>query len=300
MEEQIFKLLHIYAKKNRLVDSDYVLALVEYFVTSKKISDQVKDVKIVYGKPTDTLGDGYHVASYNHVSKKLEVYMSVIMDYINSIESDLNLTNLEKKFYTNLQITQFILHELEHANQQKIKNEGIGLEAAILKTSDKASTMFEDCLTALRIGKKMDNDKLKEATKLLEIEDAKYGELYDYSPKERLADIKSIEICQRLVEPFKHNLCKIDQLLKYELYKTYLRGYAIDFTGIESPTVKYFNELRYYDFLKKLDLAGEDFNSDYEKVKKYSLESRLRLGLPISQKEYVETYNIYEKSFKGI
>ena len=80
---------------------------------------------------------------------------------LDNIESNiLNISNFEKTLYKNLSLVQVILHEIEHANQEKISYIENTLEAFIIRMAYTVDKSY-------------------------------FESLYEYSPQERLAEIKS-------------------------------------------------------------------------------------------------------------
>lgn len=77
-----------------------------------------------------------NLASYSDCTKKVTIYTEKIEQMVNNIENNiLTDSDFEITLYQNLLILQVILHELEHANQQKIAYSQNSLEAFIIRLS---------------------------------------------------------------------------------------------------------------------------------------------------------------------
>lgn len=151
--------------------------------------------------------------------------------------------------YINFSVLQVILHEVEHANQQRIAYKDNTLEALILRLSYLVDNGYDD-------------------------------KLYEYCPEERLAEIKSFEEINNLISYISENLIVLPNLLKLEMLKRQLRGYHYKNNSINVPLVDYF----YYG--NKIELL-EGVNLTKNSINNYALYERFKYGFPISIDEYI-------------
>ena len=111
------------------------------------------------------------------------------------------------------------------------------------------------------------------------IDDLKYNRNYNISYLERLADLNANKKIIDMIKPIKNEIPHLYKLENELLLDRAIRDY--DKSKI-SPTIDFFNNL----------LGKRYFN--YQDMPDYDFDNRLRLGLPISDKEY----NSFSKKLK--
>ena len=154
--ESILKIIYDKSISNKILDLNDIDKILELLVVSKGLNNYILSVSI---QPIRS----NNLASYSSYTKNIIIYTETINQMIKDIEKNILFDNcLEISMYKNLSILQVLLHEVEHANQQKIAYSENSLEALIIRTSYLIHNAY--------------NEKL-----------------YEYSPEERFAEIKSFE-----------------------------------------------------------------------------------------------------------
>lgn len=171
-------------------------------------------------------------------------YDKMITDIENNI---LCINSFEKVLYKNLSILQVILHEVEHANQQRIAYKDNSLEALILRLSYLVNNV-----------------------------------IYELSPEERLAEIKSFDEIYNLINCLDYNLYCLSNIIKNDKLRRQLRGYHYKNNYISIPIVDYFTIGKRKDLLEVFSFNNNTFD-------KFTLEDRFKYGFPISLEEYGES-----------
>lgn len=222
--------------------------------------------------------------SYNFISKQITVYTDEIKD----IYQNLIFVDEELSFFKTIYYTQLILHELEHAKQEKIISEENGMESRIISLSIPNSSMINSELAPAEIAKDFLN-----SLKRMYV----YTKNYIYVPHERMAEINSYQKIINII-----SLCELDlpNTKKY-LDDALLRNFILGYDDTFSPTVKYFKELDNYrkNGLNDLDWYSENEDECLKKsIELYPFNQRIKWGLPIEKEKKLEMINKY-KSIKS-
>ena len=190
-----------------------------------------------------------NLASYSNYSKKITIYIKTIEQMVKDIENNiLNTNNFETTLYKNLSILQILLHEIEHANQQKIAYNDNTLEALIIRLSYLVDNGYDEIL-------------------------------YDSCPEERLAEIKSFEEINTMISYINNKLILLPDIIEMEKLKRQLRGYHYKNDIITIPIVDYFTLGNKKELLEIFDLSNNVLEN-------YALNDRYKYGFPISTNEY--------------
>ena len=104
---------------------------------------------------------------------------------------------------------QILLHEIEHANQTKISYTDNTLEVFILRMSYTVNDYYSETL-------------------------------YEYSPQERMAEIKSYKEIISLISFIENKLYNLPTILETEKLQRLLRGYHYNQGKISSPIITFF------------------------------------------------------------
>ena len=142
--ENIFRIIYDKTKKRDILDKKDLVKILEIAIVDKQLNDFVQSVNIQLIRSNG-------LASYSVDTKKITIYINTIETMKNNIKKYTLIGNeFEKILYTNLLILQVILHELEHASQQKNLNSAITLETLIIKLSqmincDDMKKLYEYC-----------------------------------------------------------------------------------------------------------------------------------------------------------
>ena len=300
MNLKLLKLLFDYSKQGKIVDINYIDKLIEIVVSEKGLNEYVKWVKIMteddyytkedrdYNRITLAIYDGFDTIRLyaNNINKVLEYYTQYFPLF----------TSIERYFFQNIIISQTVLHELEHANQEKMideDNEEESLETTILKLSVKRF-YFEDIQKLIE-----DGWTYQEIEIAMELESKKKIEKYKINPSERLAEIKSY---QQILDILKMIKDRTPNLIDYEettQMENLLRGYEEYWGMINVPTYEYILDPGALQKLSKFHAYLNNYDAALKEVKKYhSLGKRLTYGLPIDQQEYQYCQDVVQMSKK--
>lgn len=183
----------------------------------------------------------------------------------------INLRNVladENVYNKKILALEVLRHELEHArNVLKLYECREDIESVVLRASLKKYAI-EHGLDISRTFDKIDPLSFVYHKK----------ENYDFDPDERLAEINA---WRYIVNLLKNQRRGIDLLnARRMLYYSYIKGYKDRRDVLLAPTYKYLLNTGLYHQLYLLNKRVE--------AKDYSLETRLRCGLPINQKEHDE------------
>ena len=250
--ENILKIIYDKSVNDRILDLEDIEKILEILVIDNDLNDYILNLNF------QPIGSN-NLASYSSKKRNITVYIKTINEMIKNIEENiLNVSNLEKTLYKNLSILQIILHEVEHVKQEKKLYLGSNLETFILRIS--------------RLIYSKDIEKL-----------------YEYSPNERFAEIKSFEQIIKLLYELKSNIENLQNILSIEKLQRLLRGYHYSNYSVNSPLITYFK----LGNNEKLLSSFEWYNIKYEVtinkvVSLYSLNERLKYGFPITTNEYKE------------
>ncbi len=239
--ENILRIIYDKSLNNKILNQNDIEKLIEYIVINKSLNDYILNIDF---QPIRS----NNLASYSTYTKIITIYTKTIDKMITNLENNfLSTNNFEKILYKNLSILQVILHEIEHANQQRIAYKDNTLEALVLRLSYLVN-----------------------------------NEIYEISPEERLAEIKSFNEIYNLINYLDINLYSISNIIKIDKLKRQLRGYHYKNNNITSPTVDYFTLGNKKTLLEALHLKDNIYD-------KYTLEDRFKYGFPISLEEYGES-----------
>ena len=217
--ENILKIIYDKSLKNKILDLNDIEIILDRLILNKQLNEYISNMKV------QQIGSKI-LASYSNHTKIITIYSNVIDLMINNINKQLMLADsLSKNLYKNLSILQIIMHEVEHANQERIIHFDNTLESYILRLSEL-------------------------------VDDA--PELYEFKPEERFAEIKSFHEILTLLNILNKKSLKINDLIKIDTLQRLLRGYHYKNKIVHSPLVTYFEkgnkpEISYYlDLIRKI------------------------------------------------
>ena len=291
MTEKLLSLIYNYSINGKLVDKEYIKKFIDIVVNSESLEKYVLDLQIL--SPEKKLPEGC-IASYIPVNKTIYFDFNNINKRLNERDKYHVLFNEEEQiFYKNSFVSQFILHELEHANQYRIMDSEESLEAEILK-------LGKHDLDDDEINKLQEKGYSTAALIVYILEKRRiYMEFYLKSPVERLAEIKSHQEMIILLSNIKGivpNLFDFEQAAKIE---SLLQGFAYEDGKVISPTIFYLKKMGEEQALKNFDWYDEDYFKALEKSKtNYSLADRLKYGLMIDESEARECLKTLKLSQK--
>ena len=245
--ENVLKIIYDKSIDNKIIDIKDIDKILELLIIDSQLNNYILNIDI---QPIRS----NNLASYSNYSKKITIYSQTIELMLKNIENNLLTTNVfEKMLYKNLSLLQILLHEIEHANQTKIAYTENTLEAFIIRMA------YTVC-------------------------DSYFESLYEYSPQERLAEIKSYRKIISLISYIKNKLETLPLILETEKLQRYLRGYHYSNGKVICPFITFFTTGKKEQILLSFEwYSKQSLDLVY---KEYNLNERFNYGFPISLEEY--------------
>lgn len=268
MEERLAELIYSYRKNNKSVDRNFVKVAFYIIIDNYKLNG-IRLKNLTYNSK--------ECGSYNNQDNIIKIYRSsikklfyrVVKEYL---DQDITLDTGEY-----IMTVETILHEFEHANQKICLQYENTAEGIILKDT---VGVFEHLKEILE----KEND-IKEIKLLIENFSKKKKTLYEYSPRERLANIHASDISHNIAKLLSDDNTVI--FFKSKYYHCLLSGYNVGLINDKSdcPTKHYLEEFNALDNWVLIEELSRNLSS---------LE-RIKLGL----KDNDDTLKqIAEKSYK--
>ncbi len=266
--ENILEIVYNYSINNKILDLYSIEKIVELIVDTRELNNYIKNI-VVESKNSQKL------ALYQNYLKQISINDKMIYIMLKKLEDNVLIENsFEKVFYKNLSMLQVILHELEHAYQEKILFSENSIESFVLRISYMVSE---------KDGKS----------------------LYEYCPHERLAEIKSFELLCEIVSLELKKLQQVNLLIKNNKLQKMLRGYHYNGTEyINYPVANYLIGCNKKCLLNSFNWYSDDNQKCViESSKEYILYDRYKYGFPINKEEYAfpmrKLVLFYNKNYKN-
>ncbi len=287
MELEILELIYDYSINWKLVDQRFIDKLIEIIVTRKSLDNYVSGVTF-----TNELINGIGVAAYNFLTQKILINYQSLQTLMRDESKYDCLFNvfLERTMYKNLTITQIILHELEHAyqNKQTDNKSSNSIEVKLVK----ACLVLEQVLKNPKFQSTFLNDKIfsQDFLAYAQFRRKLYEQYYVLNPTERLAQINSFRTIVDTIKPIEEYIPSLYEFNTSSLVENLLRGYQESWLDGFCPTQVYLVGTGQSKTWSGLDFYSQDYIQLFKNVcDQYSLNERLSLGLPINYEEYRET-----------
>ena len=298
MELEILKLVYDYSINGKLVDTKFVEKIIEIVVSKKSLNNYVRSVQF-----TDQLyKDDYRVvcAAYDLLNMRILIdYESIQIDMESRSYYDQLFHKLEQVMFKNLTITQYILHELEHAyqNKQTDNKADDSIEAKLINASFVLEQAMKNprFLTALLNGKIPAQDFIACMIQNREL----YKQYYHLNPTERLAQVNSFRTIINSIDPIKKYIPNLYEFEQASLLEEMLSGYQDSWNQGCCPTQVYLLGIGRSKVWNGFDFYSQDSSQLMKNVcEKYNLVRRLSLGLPVSYDEYTATDELLQGTNK--
>jgi len=298
MREVLLQLIYDYSTQHKLADIDFITQVLNTIVPSIKLNSYVNKLYI-FNEGIPIKNDEIVVATYNFYDKYLTFYLLAFNIIINKIPSFINkMSDTEKVFYKNLKALQIILHEIEHAKQNKMINSTINNDEALLLRLCRQTSPID-------LGKNNFNRLLKQGYTNKQIMDFIHSQQLllnqnsKICPHERMAEIKSFLEIDKIIEPMKNDFPYLNTIFVTHIFDRLLSGYEKRQNDVLSPTIEYFNNIRMSKLLNNLNFFKQNKEETLlQAITAYDLSERLMYGYPITNKEYQniqQTSNISSK-----
>ena len=114
--EGILKIIYDLSIKDSLLSINDIDKIIDNLINKKNLEKYILNIDVQRMRSNN-------LASYSINDKKIIIYSNIIKKMVKDIKFNLNCNDpVTKNMYINLSILQIILHEIEHANQEKIIN----------------------------------------------------------------------------------------------------------------------------------------------------------------------------------
>ena len=278
MNEEILKIIYDYSRNNKIIDKRFVDKIISLYSSYYDIDKYIKHVE--YKNISED--NENNIAGYSYRNKEIYIFTN---RFIEEIERKSNLSKYvpinQFVFLKNVELTHIILHELEHVLQAKIMTEKQTIESEILKLSGISKSTEIISLKLRNSG--LDSDLIK---KVLKCKLNKYYEFYNYAPPERLADFNAHKKMVNILSPIQKSIPKIYDGEVIKMGQIKIKGYMYN-NEIVSPTRLFLIQQGEEHSLSNFDWYDKDTKVSLIKSKKnYDEYERMKLGLPIDEKEY--------------
>ncbi len=254
MHEELKKLVLKYSGDEKDIDDNFINNTITIASNYYALTEYIKNIYNLRKRWTTC-------ASYLLHDKAIITDLYLILESLNYIEDDFIFLKNSKNFKY-LYAIQVLLHEVEHANQQKMLYEDNNIESEILNAEFAPSYKVKDALIIKRFFVYKKLKKLR-------------NKFYVFSPSERLANIKSFEVGEKISKILEDEFCH--DVMQYYKLKNLLNGYNVGLINYNSniPTKFYLQQI--------------NPNYDFNKIKKMSeqldSETLIKLGLEASPEE---------------
>lgn len=283
MDDILIQIIHDISCKNKILDVDILKSIIEQLISYYDLNDYVKSIDIVELYLTN--GNNITAMQYNPKTRRILIYKNNLYELVNVMYGASIFDKSQAFFFINLYILHVAIHELKHAEQYK---------KSLEKTSN-GSEILDLCFNINSIFSKRYNELISSGSESEDIEHfAKQCELvtkeyYEYAPHERMAEIDSYSYIIKLSSEIRSKMPEVLRYFKSMLASKEMDGYRISKNIYFPPTLTYFIGLGLLNELEKFDFYDSDFITCLEKSKKkYNLDDRIYLGLPIDNNEYDE------------
>ena len=274
---------------NKKADEAFIHKVINMAKSKYNLKDYVKgiDIKYAFAEADQDMVDGKPaIAYYNHLDGTISLSTSALDDRVCELESTLEYMNLlEINLFINLYVAHILLHEMEHARQDKIVNEDGDktLEGKLLGLTHMKITVPENFSY-------IDYDKLGAYFHQL------YNDSYEFNPAERMADINSYRTVLATIQTYRYQLVDLYDKLSRLFFRSNIRGYEEAFNRDMCPTQAYLSATgRQYEW-KDLDIYHPNQETLMRRVlSQYGLNDRMYYGLPIT----VDEYNAVDDMVRG-
>ena len=270
---EVFKLIYEYSKNGLIVDKEFIERFVQLELQIKKSSAAYIQNVNIYSKHAS---EEYALANYNYGN--LNVYIDKIYEKIETLYRALELfSDVEKLFLANVNISQLLLHEIEHAAQEQKIFVSRTIEGDILRFCHGRNTNY---------------DRDFEFTKKIQTNPQWLlmcvKENYFCVPYERLAEMYSCDEMLSILGYFPELFPNLLELFSIKKLSSLIIGYLDEKESLISPTIKYLQEIGMDKYLVDCSWYNEnDFSSlSANYMSQFNLMERLKYGFPITEKEF--------------
>lgn len=274
MFDKIFEIVYDYSLNKKFIDNKTMEEICNIITYNIDFSEVLK--RICISNKIFTLDYAY----YDYDEKLININIKKII--INSTEDFKRIFSSENLYlFINLYVLKVLFHELNHALQIKcINKKNNDIETILLLYSYFTLNIFSAT-----------NSNIKQNTLL-------YKKTYNYNPAERLAEIDALSCIIEFIDKQQCVNINIKKLFQVQLINTQLLKYKNIFKNIQVPSYLFLSKIGFEHIWNSFDFMNDGYENQLKlAMEYYSLEDRLRLGLPISNDEYFSMIKKRKKLF---
>ena len=284
MEKEIQELIINSIKNGQGFGKDFYNEIINIYIKHKDLKDYLNSTVEIRQTREN------HIAQYHPQEKQIVMSTNGINNYLQKIQTNyseaFNQDTLLK--YLSLQITQFLLHELEHVDQEKkISEKDTSLEGKLLtETNMDMDYVLDQAFKNARCAE--DVDRFMESK--IDIFREAYKRNYAKVLRERLSQLRSLKRVIKATQSLDLHQ-NVSTMFNSQLVDEKLKGYELNGFYSTGPTIDYIDGLVQSNLVNPENSEFYDENkvkAFVELSQKYSLEDRIEYGLPINANEYQE------------
>lgn len=300
MKEKILKLIYDYSINGKIADNDFIDKIIESVICEKDLHDYLKGDVMYYERPILAQDEVMTVARYDFLSRQMKVNTSALMKRLEKFQNQSSkFDSNERVFFNNLLISQVVLHELEHVSQNKRYNsEFMDTETLLCKMGLRDNYVYGNTLAVYSIlrGSGMSDAQINET---LEQRKELMNAYYQYSPTERMAEIKSHKFLRDILPEMKDEAPNLYQYEHFNYLTRLNSGYEeVSGLGLVAPTLIYANGMGYSDDILDFPFYSDDLSVMEENLYAYPLQKRLTFGLPVTIEENTKVKKLITQNNK--
>lgn len=298
MELEILKLIYDYSVNRKIGDQKFIDKLIEIVVRGRNLDSYVREVTFVNTSDSDE--SGIVCASYGLLTRNISVNYESVKTVLEMQEYyDCLFNSFEQIMSRNLMVAQFILHELEHAYQNKQADSD--LDNSIETKLIKAVFTVEQAIKNPGLWSKLLEARINPKEFVVYIRQRRelYKQYYILDPSERFAQVNSFSTLEKSLKEIKDYIPSLYEFICASLLEEELRGFEESWNDGICPTQVYLSKIRQDKIWSEFDFYSKDAKKLIENVSgQYPLVRRLTLGLPVSISEYTNIDNMLRATNK--
>ena len=301
MFTEILRTIYDYSVNGKAIDNKFIEHIIAVVVHYNNLHDYVRFLNFSDEKINDKNHDMIRVAEYNLIDRFVNVNINGVNQYLEMYTKyyGKHLNDVEKLFFGSNLIVQILLHELEHASQNKVYNSSKDTtDANLIRIGFSNAYIYKNSTQLIQ---KLENKGYNSSQiySYLQEQLQLYKKYYKYNPTERMAQIKSYNMMNEIFEPIYDSVPNICLYNSCCMLENSILGYAQDKNRLVSPTEIYINGMGYQDAWEKFDFYNSDTGiMDNNVLKSIPNSSRFLYGLPVTMSEYQERQKTLKKNKK--
>lgn len=297
VENDILKLIYDYSIDGKIADLNFVESLIDIVSDSRQLHDYIKALECDEKRVITDSGK-LRLANYDVISRVMKVNISSVKKYLANFVNRYGdrFSYFEQLFLGNTVTTCAILHEMEHCEQNKKYH---------YPTKNTESVLIEMGFRASYLSEKLKKSYIelinkgytpKQLATVVSNEIDLRRKYYDYSPVERLADIRSYNMLSAVLAPINDEVPNLYDYYCFNYMNKLISGYEKKNNILIYPVYTYMKGMGYERDWQKFNFHDIDPQVMSDKLfSQHSLIERLSFGLPVTFDEYDSVSKVLTK-----